>query len=356
MKSKCLAVGIILLFVGTCIIPTIAQNAEKLVSASKGTWLYVGGSGPGNYSRIQDAIDNASDGDTVLVFSGVYMENVYLNKSINLFGENRETTIIDANKSGSTISLGTYNVMISGFTIQDSEDGCAGIDINYYWPPHDDCNNNIISGNKIINNNFGVQISYSSNNSIINNVIILNRRHGVLYQNCELSKVENNIITNNAEAGCTGDAGIYLLNSNYITVRSNYIDGNSVSIDLYGTYSCDISENSLSNNSAMGIFILGHNNRFYSNNFIGNTKDVTFIHNLFFPLQRNRFIKNYWDCYNGTGYQVIVGRCFLFIPTLIAEFIYTIIEGYPADNPIYIKWLYFDLHPAQEPYDIPGMT
>jgi len=27
--------------------------------------LYVGGSGEGNYSSIQDAIDNASDGDTI---------------------------------------------------------------------------------------------------------------------------------------------------------------------------------------------------------------------------------------------------------------------------------------------------
>jgi len=35
-----------------------------------GNTLYVGGSGPNNYTKIQDAIDNASNGDTVFVYSG----------------------------------------------------------------------------------------------------------------------------------------------------------------------------------------------------------------------------------------------------------------------------------------------
>ncbi len=50
MKTKCLAIGIILLFVGVTIAPTIAQNTEKSQSTSRGTWLYVGGSGPGNFT------------------------------------------------------------------------------------------------------------------------------------------------------------------------------------------------------------------------------------------------------------------------------------------------------------------
>ena len=83
MKRKCLAVGIILLFVGTCIIPAIAQESEKpSQSTSRGNWLYVGGSGPGNYSKIQDAINASSNGDTVFVYddSSPYLENLIINK------------------------------------------------------------------------------------------------------------------------------------------------------------------------------------------------------------------------------------------------------------------------------------
>ena len=36
-----------------------------------GNILYVGGSGPGNFTSIQDAVNNASEGDTVFVFDEV---------------------------------------------------------------------------------------------------------------------------------------------------------------------------------------------------------------------------------------------------------------------------------------------
>ncbi|HWR28033.1 MAG TPA: hypothetical protein VN377_06325, partial [Candidatus Thermoplasmatota archaeon] len=67
--------------------PSIAQDREKQsLPKSSGNWLYVGGSGSNNYTMIQDAIDNASDGDTVFVFNGMYVGYVIINKSINLIG------------------------------------------------------------------------------------------------------------------------------------------------------------------------------------------------------------------------------------------------------------------------------
>ena len=38
------------------------------------------------YCKIQDAVDNASDGDTINVTAGTYNENVVINKSIILEG------------------------------------------------------------------------------------------------------------------------------------------------------------------------------------------------------------------------------------------------------------------------------
>jgi hypothetical protein len=60
LNRKGLAVGLILLLIGTSFIPISAQNTKKSSQpTSRGNWLYVGGSGTGNSSRIQDAI-NAS--------------------------------------------------------------------------------------------------------------------------------------------------------------------------------------------------------------------------------------------------------------------------------------------------------
>ena len=49
---------------------------------------------PDDYPTIQEAIDNANNGDTVFVKSGIYYEEVEVDKSINLIGEDRNTTII----------------------------------------------------------------------------------------------------------------------------------------------------------------------------------------------------------------------------------------------------------------------
>lgn len=80
------------------------------------------------YQHIQDAIDNASSGDTVFVFKGMYCEHVLIpgmyhedvleNKTINLIGEDIECTILDG-----TIWIAADRSNITGFTIQNSSYG-----------------------------------------------------------------------------------------------------------------------------------------------------------------------------------------------------------------------------------------
>ena len=96
--KKPLAVAVFLLFLSVSVIPLSGTTDVKQItmSTNSGDTLYVGGNGTGNYSKIQDAIDNASDGDTVYVYddSSPYYENVVLNKSINLIGEDKNSTVI----------------------------------------------------------------------------------------------------------------------------------------------------------------------------------------------------------------------------------------------------------------------
>ena len=124
MKQKCLAVGIILLFIGTAIIPSNGQITEKSSQpTSRGHWLYVGGSGPGNYSRIQDAINDSTDGDTVFVYdeSSPYYQNILIDKSIRVIGEDKNTTTIIGTGTGDyngSVLISANKAFFGGFTIE----------------------------------------------------------------------------------------------------------------------------------------------------------------------------------------------------------------------------------------------
>jgi len=163
MKRKCLAFGIILLFIGMSIIPSTAEVREKsLLLTSDGTWWYVGGSGPGNYTTIQDAINDAGDGDTIFVFddSSPYVGTVFVLKSLTILGENKLTTIVD---SGGFYITADY-VTITGFTIQNSDEGV------HIGRSGAIASNNTINNNIFSNVSFGISID-DSYNTITNNLI-----------------------------------------------------------------------------------------------------------------------------------------------------------------------------------------
>jgi len=104
MWKKIVGIFIVCLFIGTILLPTISSS-EIIKTCRFGITLYVGGSGPGNYTRIQDAIDDASDGDTVFVYSGIYYENIIINKTISLEGENRDKPVIDGDKHNDVVTI-----------------------------------------------------------------------------------------------------------------------------------------------------------------------------------------------------------------------------------------------------------
>jgi len=75
---------------------------------------------PDDYPLIQAAVDAANTGDTIIVRAGTYKENVNVNKSITLQGEDRNTTIIDAELA--TVRMSASST-ITGFTIKNGTYG-----------------------------------------------------------------------------------------------------------------------------------------------------------------------------------------------------------------------------------------
>jgi len=159
--KRILTIGVILLFIGSISSSTGFNEEQSPTTSYDGKTLYVGGSGPNNYSKIQDAIDDASDGDTVFVYNGTYGENVVVHKSINLIGEAKENTKIASNSNAyDVLILIKDNITVMRFTIQRAGYLKSGI-----WIASS--NNKIIDCNICNNADRGIFISDRCNNNLI---------------------------------------------------------------------------------------------------------------------------------------------------------------------------------------------
>ncbi len=268
MKRKWLAVGIILLFVGVTIAPAMAQNNEKSQTA-KGSWLYVGGSGPGNYTKIQAAIDHASNGDTVFVFSGIYYEDISIYKSLFVIGEDKNNTIIDGQyEIPGVVALLVNNIYISGFSIIHSRNWAN--DYGLLISSYDTVVNNIISDNKggwggiclegdsnYINNNIicnnsddGIFIRYTASYNMISKNTINHNRRGVWFGSCN-----NNIFTQNYICNNTWQ-GLWIAGAENNEISNNVIENNSAdAVIIESDASNDIILGNIIKNNYAGVVI-----------------------------------------------------------------------------------------------------
>jgi len=264
LVRKCLVVGIILLFVGTGIIPTTAQDGEKpSLPTSSGNWLYVGGSGPGNYTRIQNAIDNASDGDTVFVYNGTYNESIVINKNqLTLIGEDKNTTIINFNPNYTIYQVPIVNINASNcsiekliITLSNESVIASGISIN--------SKNNTIKNNIITNVTDGIELSaYSESNTIINNEI-KNNLIGIDASSSTYNNISHNVFSNNTQYN------IYLsTESDNNNVSFNTMDTSAFGIRIKGSKYNNVYKNCIQN-SQIGLYCCcySRSNYFYNRGF-----------------------------------------------------------------------------------------
>jgi len=267
-----------------------------------GNIFYVGGSGLGNYSKIQDAINNASDGDTVFVFSGVYNERLYVNRSINLIGENKYSTIIKGLGFDNVVRIVNSWVTVQNFYINNSGHFVPDSGILIYG----EINNITIQNNIISNNNIGIcigeQYLYKSIEHVtIESNLIKNNRYGVKLFICYNNQISNNtfigngivipeaytrdnLIINNTVNGkpliflykqsnkiIDKNAGqIILVTCDNITISSICFDKKcDVCIELFGCHNCNVIDNNISNNY-YGVFCLNSDNNNIQRNFMYN--------------------------------------------------------------------------------------
>lgn len=253
--------NIIVMFMIILFLSIFAILPAETSETTNGNILYVGGSGTGNYSIIQSAIENSSDGDIINVYNGTYYENLEINKKINLIGENKSTTIIDGSGIDDVITIIADNTTVTNLTIQNSGyifpraginvssnyNILSGNDIlnNYYGFTLFQAKSNIISENMISNNDHcGIYMSGSSNNIIRRNAIEYHKYNGIgIYDASNTNNITENSITHNDFCGIN----IYTSSNNKIT--GNTITDNNVGIHVPpDKYENHILDNTFSNN------------------------------------------------------------------------------------------------------------
>jgi len=378
------------------------QDVKPLVF-SDGNTLYVGGMGPGNYSRIQSAIDDADPGDTVFVFddSSPYYECLFLNKTISLVGEDRYSTVVDADEMGSVVEIYADGCLVSGFTLKncrkpfehyyfgvvkivDSDsvtvrDNILSIDELEYngWVSvvelYDSCYCNI-SGNVIfeldrLQRSSGVYFSTRSCYNTISGNIISNYVEGIYfdwYSGCDGNIIIGNYISNSTFGidlhGCNDNKimnntieynraiGINLDDAQHTIISGNIIRFNGMGYDFECGIMLDsdrhstVSGNVISNNNPTGIYVLyAFDNAISGNNFIDN--HGTGSHekewgNAYFclPFKLKSLIgANSWDGNFWSDYKGFGKKIILGDIEIIGFF----------------GWFQFDRHPTKEPYNIP---
>jgi len=341
---KCLVAGIVFLFVGTGIIPITAQDSGKSsLPMLRGNWLYVGGSGPGNYSKIQDAIDNASDGDTVFVFSGTYNETIVVSTSLTLLGESKETTMITNDGITDIVTLNVGSCILHGFTIfnEKPQTHSNGITVN--------SNDNIISYN-IIGTYFSKAVClYNAHDNLIENNFIKNTYNIGIY----IGDADRNTIQKNRITGGLDGIHMYFSSSNNMII-SNHIDNTSHGVSFWSvTQQNNVSSNYFEYNEADGIDFNDEasNNIVYKNYFVKNMGGVAVWGNAQSnKILSNTFIKNAISSsyfLGGNNTNVWDGN-YWSIPRILPK----LVVGFA----LYPPHLAFDRHPAKKPYDIPDMN
>ncbi len=220
------------------------------------------------FKFIRDGINNSSNGSTIYVLNGCYFENIIIDKSIFLIGENKNLTIVDGNYNDFIINIVEDNLIIKNFTIRNS-----GGDIN------------------------NAAIMINSNNNYIYNCIIYRTKTGIYLNRSSDNIIKNCIFHNNGE-------GIFLNSSYNNNISECFFSHNSLGLNI-GNSENIILEKTYANTNGVGFFINYSRNiiinkcALYNNNdnqggiFLNDCLDITINNSI---IQHNGFGVNIEDC------------------------------------------------------------
>lgn len=265
------------ILIGGTFILQPAVNAEEEIIVKPG-------------ESIQEAIDQASEGSTILVNKGQYNGNLLIEKPVQLIGE--EGAIIAGDGHGHVIEVKASTVTIENFIIEKSgkRDTDAGI-----WV---ESSHNLIQNNVLKEVHYGIYIQKGRLNRIIENNItsydghFSNKGNGVHLYYAEETELTGNEIQQVQD-------GIYFDFAKDSIVKGNKVEGSRYGYHVMYAKKGFLTEN-ISTKNITGIMIMGADDFTITDNVITENLDYRGHGILIFDSDRINILNNRVT-FNNTG-------------------------------------------------------
>ena len=256
---------------------------------------------------IGEAILNASAGDSIFVYSGHYQENLIIDKTLTLTGEDKNTTCIEGSGTSDVVLVTAEGVTIAGFTICNSVDGygiyvnggdeitiednvitttATAIYVEVSYGQGFICDNLItgnddgiydrgwtqeflISGNIVTENNGRGISTRGGYKTITDNIVTYNHYEGIFLDSWHNHVEGNTIIGNDRD-------GIQVGGQDNVIVRNTIHENDGDGIDVFGGWDAHdtiIEENIITNSRYHGIDLDEAHNTVITNNYIAHNPD-----------------------------------------------------------------------------------
>lgn len=279
-------------FLSLSIITVTVQSAGNEIYVDDSPHTYRDGSAEYPFATIQHALNVAENGDTIYVFGGTYNETLTIDKNVTLIGsiEAGDSVICKNQYNRYTVEITVDYVTFEGFTLTNEYNQNTvsllyvtsnnvviqgnNISDSHNWGIYLDNSDDNTIGNNRVNKTKGISIVNSKNNVFINNVLSNNTEAGLYLQ----SGSADNIIYGNTIENNT--YGIYALSQENTNITSNTIMHNDFDgIKLYGGSSSIVSNNSIHTNGGNGLDISSSKsiirNNTFSKNQVGMNLDTS---------------------------------------------------------------------------------
>jgi parallel beta-helix repeat protein len=192
-----------------------------------------------NFLSVKAAVEAADPGDVVEVESGIYKENVRINKSLTLIGKDTGAgkPVIDAGGNGSAATILADGITLDGFNLTNALDSQA----DFYAGIRVWANDSIIKNNLAFYNENGILMTNSFNGTLEKNDLITNK-YGMRIETSRNITVDKNEMRDN-------QYGLLMESSNGNLLRSNIAEDNDFGMKLNHSENNTLIDNQMRGNN-----------------------------------------------------------------------------------------------------------